>query len=510
MKFINTKKIFLVLIISSLILNVSCFQFLSKTLNEPVKPQEIVIIHWNDFHAANLPYKPTYNNPNEIFVGGYANLAGYIDSLRGVYPGALVLNAGDDFQGSPVSSITKGMSQILILNQIKPTAFTIGNHEFDYGTDNLRKCIQKANFDILSANIFDVNQQKIFTDPYKIVQYGNAKVAIIGLVLDDLKSSVLPENVKGLDILDSYKQVSKYVDEVKGKSDLIIVLSHQGFFADSVLATRVPELDLIIGGHSHTWLREPVQVNNVLICQVGASGERLGLLKTKVDVQQDTILSFQYEFIRTELGKVKPNPDVGKVVDSLDAIIADKMNEIIGELKVDWIRNGRGESNIGNWICDVTREEFGTDIAYQNSGGIRKNLLSGPIKLRDIWEISPFDNTIVIAKISGKQLINLLQYRLDNTRDFLQFSGLRIKFSQSKNKIIDVTVNQKPIKEDQFYTIATNNYVIGHSARFWGIENDEMELKTTGVIGRDVLVKAIRKEKVISDETDGRYENIDK
>src|SRR6056297_2107738 len=126
------------------------------------KIAETEIIHWNDFHSANLPYTPAYNNPEKIEVGGYAILAGYIDSLRNIYDNALVVHAGDDFQGSPVSSITKGLSQIMILNKIQPDAFTIGNHEFDYGKENLYEVLERANFPVVSANIYDEEKGQLF------------------------------------------------------------------------------------------------------------------------------------------------------------------------------------------------------------------------------------------------------------------------------------------------------------------------------------------------------------
>ncbi|HCL00053.1 MAG TPA: hypothetical protein DHW42_08130, partial [Candidatus Marinimicrobia bacterium] len=92
------------------------------------QPLTVNFLHWNDLHSANIPYKSNWGHTKGLDIGGYATLAGYIDSLKTIYPGALVLNAGDDFQGSPISALTKGMSQILILNQLQPSALTIGNH----------------------------------------------------------------------------------------------------------------------------------------------------------------------------------------------------------------------------------------------------------------------------------------------------------------------------------------------------------------------------------------------
>lgn len=493
------KKLMITLILTVL-MTVSC----SKTI------VDAEIIHWNDFHSANLPYAPTYNNPDKIQVGGYATMAGYIDSLRNIYDDALVLNAGDDFQGSPVSSITKGLSQILILNEIKPDAYTIGNHEFDYGKENLYEVLEKAKFSVVSANIFDVEKNKLFVPPYEIFQKGDVKIGVIGTVYKSLKSSVIPANVEGLAILDPVQEIQKYVNKIKNDVDLLVVLSHSGFYQDSVYATKLENVDVIVGGHSHSWLDEPAEVNDILILQAGGRGERLGFLKMKVNKKTKAIESYHYDFIRTEVGKVKPNAEVTALVDSMESRISEAMDQKIGVLEKDWTRSSRDESNIGNWICDAIKEKFAVDIAFQNSGGIRKNLPAGPIKVRDIWEISPFDNSIQIFELTGKELLDLINYRLENPRDLLQIAGLKIYVDIKKGILKKATVDDKEIEPEKKYTIATNNYIMSHSQRFFGIDPKTLKIKDTNYLGRDVLLEAVKKQKVISGEKEDRIIDINR
>ncbi|MFP4546669.1 MAG: bifunctional metallophosphatase/5'-nucleotidase [Fidelibacterota bacterium] len=466
------------------------------------------IIHWNDFHSANLPYTPTHYNPEKIQVGGYAVMAGYIDSLRNIYDDALVLHAGDDFQGSPVSSITKGMSQIMILNKIKPDAFTIGNHEFDYSKENLYKALDKADFPVVSANIYDEVKNQLFTEPYKIYQKDDVAIGVIGVVYKNLKSSVIPANVEGLEILDPVTEIQKYVDEIKSKVDLIVVLSHSGFHSDSLYAENLEEVDVIVGGHSHSWLSKPAKVNDILILQAGGRGERLGLLKMKVNRKTNAIESYDYDFIRTEVKKVTPNPEVAQLVDSLESKIRETMDQQIGTLKKDWLRTSRDESNIGNWICDVTRQKFDVDIALQNSGGIRKNLPAGPIKVRDIWEISPFDNSIQIFHLSGKELLDMINYRLENPRDLLQVSGMKIYYDGKTGKLVKLTVGGQPVDPGKSYSIATNNYIMSHSQRFFGIDPETLDIEETNYLGRDVLLEALEKNPVVSGEKEDRIIDV--
>lgn len=469
---------------------------------------ELVLIHWNDFHSNNLSYRVGRQEPGYL-VGGYAYLAGYVDSLRRVYPHALLLDAGDEFQGSPISNLTKGLSQILILNRLKIHAFVPGNHEFDYGFDNLRAVLGQAQFPVITTNYFDSTKMDLLARPYIIYRAGGVKVAILGIGWSDLKSSMLTSNARGLGILDPVSQIKQYVARLQRSVDIIVVLSHSGAEEDSLLATQLEEVDVIIGSHSHTILRQPQVVNNILICQAGSNGRYVGLLRGKVDPEKNHLLDYSYELIETRQERIKPYPPVAQVVDSLENSIKAAMDEVIGELVPDWQRNSDGESNIGDWLCDVTREYSKVDIALMNSGGIRKNLKAGPIRVRDIWEIMPFDNTIVKFKVNGRQLWQMLQYRLENPRDFLQVSGIKYTYDGKQKKLLAVEIGGKPLTEQASYWIATNNFVTSQFERFFGLSRTEVELLATEVILRDILLQAVRQQKVIDSRVEGRIVAID-
>jgi len=466
---------------------------------------KVVILHWNDMHSTNLPYKP---GQADYYVGGYSNLAGYIDSLRNLYPHAIVLNAGDDFQGSPVSNLTHGLSQILILNQIKPTGFTLGNHEFDYGMPYLRDAIARANFPVINANLYDSTRNDLLVRPFVIIESGAVRVAVIGAITGDLRTLVLPQNFKDIGLLDPVNQIRKYISEVDPLSDLIVVLSHNGYEEDSVLATQLSGVDVIIGGHSHTYLRQPKKVNNILICQAGSNGRNLGFLKTEVDKHLKIITSYSYESIETRLGKVEPSAQVAKIVDSLENVIAPEMDRVVGQLQTDWRRNSHGESNIGNWICDVTRAYFKTDLAFMNSGGIRKDLKAGPIRVRDMWEIAPFDNTIEKVEVTGRQLIDMMQYRIANPRDLLQVSGLSYEYDHANLKLVKLSVAGQAVDENRVYTLVTNNFVIGQFERFFGLSPSVVKITPTNIVGRDILVEAVMAQKVIDSRTEKRIVEV--
>jgi len=486
------------------------YLFVTDLFSNPVereagkKLNSVNFIHWNDFHSANRPYIARWGRHRGSLVGGYANLAGYVDSLLKIYPEAVVLNAGDDFQGTPISSFTKGMSQIFILNRIMPTAFTIGNHEFDYGWDNLINCMQHARFPIISCNLYDSTKGDLAVEPYIVTVSNKIRVGVIGLIMESLSSTVMPLNMKGLAVLDPVVAIRRQLDLLKDKTDLIVVLSHNGFVEDSLLALQLSEVDLIFGGHSHTALFQPVKVNDILICQAGSQGQFLGHLQATVDTENKIVRDYRYELIENVVGQVVPNLEVSRVVDSLEAVLGSEMDKVVAELISPWIRNSEGESNLGNWICDALRDFFQTDIAFHNSGGIRKGMDAGPVRVRDIWEVAPFDNTVVILQVTGDQLLSLLDWRIKHPRDLLQISGIRLIYDTSEKMLVSAIVEGQQIDPKKTYSIATNNYITANLKRFLGLDPSGVKIKDSGLICRDVLIKVAEQQKRIDSKVDGR------
>lgn len=464
-----------------------------------VANDEVVILHWNDIHSHNIPWKPVSHNPEKHFVGGYAYLDAYLDSLLIVYPKALKINAGDDFQGTPVSSISKGRSQIEILNVVNPDFFTIGNHEFDYSWENFAKLIPEAKFDIYGANILDVETNEPLLKEYKIYDFNGKKIAILGVTSDDLPGLTLSENLKGVKIVGQVEKVKELVEELKEKNiHLIIAVTHIGFDEDKKLAKAVPELDLIVGGHSHTYLDEAVVIGNVHIVQAASYGRYIGEFKFSCD--ETKITDFDYKLIEIVSENISPSEDVKKVVDKFENKVAKEMDIVIGVLKNDWIRGGT-ESNLGNWLTDVMKKKTRSDIAFTNNGGIRKDLAAGDIKVRDIWEITPFGNTFVTFTIDGKQLLNMVEYMVENNRLMPQ-SGLKITIKRDENKLLKVLVNGEKIDPNKKYSVVTNNYVFDHTKGYFGfVPNNNIK---TGLVDRDVFLDAVREQKIIDSKIEGR------
>src|SRR5690606_17887949 len=166
--------------------------------------RDVTILHWNDFHARNMPYEVTKKVDGkevEYYVGGTSGMLGYLNKYRDST--SLVVNGGDDYQGTPISSITKGFSQMHLLNLYGLDAFVLGNHEFDYGQYELDSALQEADFDILSANVYYEPRGTTMGKPYVIKEVNGVKIGIIGLTAFELPELVVPKNLNETRMLDT-------------------------------------------------------------------------------------------------------------------------------------------------------------------------------------------------------------------------------------------------------------------------------------------------------------------
>lgn len=475
------------------------FFSLSLSYAQDTTKVPLTILYFNDLHAQNLPYKEITSDSTYRMVGGIAYLAGLIDSLRKIIPNTVVLDAGDDFSGTPICTMTKGKSQVELLNLIKPGAITLGNHEFDYGYLNLKQVFYLQSHVVYPYNIdfgdFNYVNTRGFigSDPKWVV-------GIISLMTEDLPNLTLKKNIAGLKI-ENPIEYAKYLAE--RYEDIIIALTHLGLDADKILADSVPDIDVIIGGHSHTVLKQPVIENGVIICQAGSRGKYLGRLDLVIDTKGDSVYSWKNELILIDPMKITPDKEVTELVEKYETLVDSLLGDTIGELKTPWRKNYKGESNLGNWEADVMCEYAKTDFAFMNSGGLRKDLPAGPITERDIWEINPFSNYLVRFSVMGKELKNIIQHQCTNARELLQISGLSYAYDTSIKKLSEARINGQKIKDGKKYSGATNNYVTDQFEKFFGFTPKEI-IEMSDALDRDVFIQAVKKQKVIDSKIEGR------
>ena len=262
--------------------------------------RHITILHTNDTHSQIEPFKP--NHPRNANQGGVARRAAIIAQIRTENKNTLLLDAGDIFQGTPYFNYFGGALEFKLMSMLKYDVATIGNHDFDNAIDGLYKQLPNAKFDFVSANYnFENTVLDTHVKPYQIIVKDGIKIGIFGLgiELDGLVSKKMYKETGYLDPIEITQDITNKLKNEE-KCDLIICLSHLGYYyknnpdkiSDLNLAKITKNIDLIIGGHTHTFLPKPTIVKNIdgkniLVNQVGAYGINLGRIDFYFDEQNN-------------------------------------------------------------------------------------------------------------------------------------------------------------------------------------------------------------------------------
>ncbi len=428
---------------------------------------EVVILHVNDIHGR---------------IDQFPVLSAIIKDIKAKHKNVILVSAGDMFSGNPIVDrySEKGYPIIDLMNDLHFDLSTIGNHEFDFGSQVLAKRISDSKFPFIAANIQPKNKDFPVLNPYKIYKFGKAKISFLGIteVLPKGIPDTRPENCNDFTFTQGIEKTKEYKKLTK-KSNHLIVLSHMGVDEDSVLATQMPEITAIIGGHSHTLLLSPLIVNGVSIVQTGYYLKNLGMLTIKFDGKKivsvkDTILMLKNftvkdSLISEKVARYNNNEEFKKIVGYLGSPL-------------------KGINELGAFMADAARKAAKTDFAFQNSGGIRVlGLSNGPITNKQIYELDPFANEIIICKMNASQIRELITYgyKKEKIADIISAgvnSIIYLNKDKTINKIDLKLSNGDAIDENKVYTVAINSYVVS-SYKF----NKTGEVFNTGITTTDAI-----------------------
>ena len=443
----------------------------------------IVIMHTNDIHGHLQP---------ENGAGGLEMVAAIV---KREHPD-LLLDAGDMFTGTLLTDNFYGEPVMAVMNRMGYDATIIGNHEFDYGLGMLRTRVNQAKLPVLSANVvFPFND----VQKTKIVEAKGIRFGIIGLTTMEAATTTHPKNLKNVQIIDLIKALETNLPQLRARSDFIIVLGHLTTEEEQRIARTFPEIRLIIGGHIHTPLKEPIMENGTMIVRNGAFGQSVGRLDLDFEDRKFTKISEKF----IEVKGIPPDPDAVKAVEPFRAKVQDKMDAVLGVAAAPLLKTNSDESPLFNMITDAYRAKTGTQMAMANPGGIRTSLPAGPITYGKIFEILPFENTLVTMKITGAAVKRSLAV------DITAISGVRAVFDPSKPKnqrLASATLaDGSPIIDDAIYTVTVNDFM-----QAGGDGYDEFtkgaDTIDTGIRLRDIVSEYITAHKTINPVTDGRVQ----
>ena len=450
---------------------------------------ELVIFHTNDMHARVLPDD---DNGNSI---GFAEISAAVKSEKLKNPDTLWLDAGDTLHGMPRINISRGFNMVLLLNQSAVDAMSPGNHDYNYGYDQLQSLAKSLKLQVLSANTVKKGTKKNIFKPYKIYKLPNdIKVGVFGLTTPETAYKANPTKVEGVDFLNPIEVAQEMVNKLKPKCDVIIALMHMGLdgssdFTSELIALEVPGIDLIVDGHSHTALPKGMNVGDTLIVQTGWHNYRLG--KVKLNIKDHKIVDKQAQLLDSDaVKKLAPAPDIA-IIKSLETIEERNeplFNEVIAhsdrKLTSDRLIVRRHEAELGNLCADAFRWRTKADIAVINGGGLRSDLPKGNVTRGDIMAIFPFGNTVQLVEINGRSIREMLEHSVfaypNSFGGFLHISGFSYSFDPTKpagQRVVNVFVGNQPLDDNKIYRMASNDFL------FVGGDDYDM-LKGLSVIGK--------------------------
>ncbi|MFA7673576.1 MAG: 5'-nucleotidase C-terminal domain-containing protein [Clostridia bacterium] len=477
--------------------------------------KKLTLLHSNDMHGDFMA-----ENIDKKLIGGVSMLSGYVDQVRQQEKNTIYAIAGDMFRGSVIDSEYKGISTIEIMNLISPDIVTIGNHEADYGIAHLLFIEKCAKFPIINANLYiKTNHARLFK-PYHIIDIDGMKILFIGILTEEIIAQTKQDSLIGsiIDVYEAAEEVGHICNSYNNVDiDMTVLLTHIGFEEDKKLATLLdPDwgVDMIIGGHTHTLLDQPVQVNNILIVQVGTGTDQIGRFDIEIDTDNNCIDSWKWRAVPIDSSNCPVDHDLENLILSFKKETDKKYTRIITRFARKLTHPARNmETELGDLCADILKDCLGLDIMMFASGSIRSKALGPIVRYQDFTECFPYDDAIHRLKVTGKQLrlmIGTIFSRdfMTGHTEFYQFShGLHVKYSLSGKTVTEITFENEPLDEKRIYSIGLQNYHFNSIDDFMGISKRDAEanapIKTVSTSCCDVLMEAF----TVNSRLDRKVEN---
>jgi 2',3'-cyclic-nucleotide 2'-phosphodiesterase (5'-nucleotidase family) len=468
------------------------------------------VLYTGDTHGA-WESKPL--NQDGGWKGGYQILEHHLAQQRNSAERSIYLDSGDQQTGSVFSSLVEdgvvGGAVVEVFNRLGLEACTFGNHEFDFSYSNTRDLVKLAKYPFLSANLIDrVTGKTVGSTPYALFDKEGIRVGVLGLTLVELPEKVKAENVASLDILPYKEAVERYLDELDKQSDLIILLTHNGFRADSLLAESLDDrVDLIIGGHDHIALDEPYRVNGKYLLYSGSHLNYLGC--SDIEVENDRVASLKTSLIPLAIDRpLEPTP-ISEYVTGRMEVVKARMSEVIAHIPEDWNPGKYQETAVSRWVAQALKAEYEDiyhpDLAIINNGGIRKAIPAGPVTLGDMHEMLPFNNTVVVFSCYGRDIIAFdelnAQHAVSKPHDICQstapgwpqgvFKGDRYpEYDPMPWRKFDL--GGKDLDPDTRYRVVSHDYIAGQWDKYLGFK--PFDVYDTGELLLDAMIRQVQKQ----------------
>lgn len=452
----------LVVAFAALALALCSHSLVAANVDEPV---ELTILHTNDVHGHLFPFN--YNDMGTVAndVGGVARRATLIRRIREAanHP-VLVMDAGDVFTRGPVSDLM-GVPDFEVMNAVPYDIMTIGNNEFKgapgmAGQRNLRERVKQAKFAIISANVTETATGQNLVPPWKVFEAKGVRVGVFGLTAPRAASY---SQADGLHIADPVQTAKAIVPRLLNECDLIVALTHIGYPLDLRLAAAVPEIDVIIGGDSHTWLPKPSLVTSgaktpdwwvggTIVCQDGEWGKCLGRLDVVIRRSGERrwrVASYSAELMPVD-SSTPPADDIERILSDYTKLYTREIGTMDKALPLD---------RAAAWVADIMRNAAATQVAVVPTYTVENGLNAGAVTELDIRKMLPFRNKIARVSLTGSRLLAFVR-EMD-----CALAGIELRGDY-------YYVEGRPLDKDASYSLAVEDYFVDTSASLSGLSRE--------------------------------------
>ena len=484
--------------------------------------KKLTLLHSNDMHGDFLVDKV-----DNILTGGVSMLSGYLNKCRNVDDNVVYCIAGDMFRGSVLDSEFHGLSTIQIMNLLAPDVATIGNHETDYGVAHLLFIEKCAKFPIINANLYiNISGTRLF-EPLYIMEIDGIKILFIGIITEEVINQTKGESLIGsfIDIESAAVEVGKICNAYNNDDiDLTILLTHIGFEEDKKLASFLDPswgVDVIIGGHSHTFIDEPAKENGILIVQAGTGTDQIGRFDLEIDMDTNSVHSMKWQAVPINEKTCPRDFKMERLLNSIKEKTDIKYAKVVANFDYELEHHDRWcQTELGGVLADAMKDSLTVDVFLMGSGSVRKKKMGPIVTFQDFTECYPYDGKSYGIKVTGEQFKRMLLfiYRdeawLGDHTEFYQLSkGMHVVYSKSQHKLLTCELDGKPIDDNQILKIGIQEFHFENFDEFFGVrkaevlKNGEAEVITTSDV--QVLLEYFEDHTHLGFGVDGRLEVVD-
>jgi 5'-nucleotidase / UDP-sugar diphosphatase len=483
-----------------------------------MKTKKITILHSNDIHGDFLS---EIKGGKGKLLGGLSLLSGYINKVRREEENALYVIAGDMVQGSLIDAEYKGISTMEIMNYLSPDVVALGNHEFDYGLPHLLFLEKMANFPIVNANLYIKDYHKRLMRSHYILSIAGLDILFTGIITEKIMDALKLDPLIGsfVNLEEASTEVGKICEAYKKDDiDLTVLLTHIGYDSDVALAKMLrPEwgVDLIVGGHSHTFLTEPTKENGLIIVQAGNGTDQIGRLDLTIDDDTNKIIDYKWKLVPINEETCPKDEKLEEFIDSFKNEVDRKYSVVVTRFQQALTHPKREiETELGNLIADIFAERCQTDVMLVGSGSIRVNSLGPVVILKDLLACFPYDDYLCRHEIKGsllKQIFAFVMRKENRTGEgecYQVNAGVRAVFDDKNDKLISLFVKGKLVEDNLTYTIAMQGYHSKNSENYLSVSEKELmslgKSKTVTTSAMEVLKDYLMSHQNIKSVVEGR------